>query len=168
MVPRLMFASVVVWFYVLGTNSCRKDAAPAAAEMPRDKGPTYVAPAGTGAATIDGIEYQYVATAEREASIIAGFTKLTVGQSREVVRKLLGPPDFAEPLYDKQGDIFRGWYYMYKIKMRRHVMENANRSLRNLIVLLEIIFRRRSFVGDEVREFLRRAGSGPRATPCVD
>ena len=87
--------------------------------MPKDEGPTYVAPAGTGAAKIDGFEYKYVATAERESNIIAGFKKLKVGQSREDVRKLLGPPDVADTSFTKGfRDEFRGWYYQYKIRMR--------------------------------------------------
>lgn len=86
---------------------------------PSDVGPTYVAPAGAGPATLDGVEYEYVATSEREAQIVAGFPKLKTGQSREDVRDTLGPPDRAIPAYGKAYSApFRGWAYLYKIKMR--------------------------------------------------
>lgn len=86
---------------------------------PTDVGPTYVAPGGTGATTIDGIAFEYVATAEREAQIVAGFPKLKLGQSREEVRAALGLPDAAGPGYGKEyNPRFHGWGYMYKIRMR--------------------------------------------------
>jgi hypothetical protein len=86
---------------------------------PTDVGPTYVAPAGTGPTTIDGVEYEYVARAERQAQIVAGFSNLSVGQSREDVRDALGPPDIARPDYGKAyNSPLLGWSYMYRIKMR--------------------------------------------------
>lgn len=98
---------------------CAEPTASAPASQPTDVGPTYVAPSGTGTATINGIEYEYVATGEREAQIVAGFPKLKLGQSREEVRAALGLPDRATPGYRKEYNApFRGWGYMYKIKMR--------------------------------------------------
>jgi hypothetical protein len=85
---------------------------------PKGTGPLY-APLATGAATIDGVDYRYIATADREAQIIAGFKKLKVGQSREEVRDAMGPPDSAEPMHRKAHNMpFIGWSYTYEVKMR--------------------------------------------------
>src|SRR5438270_446126 len=82
-----------------------------------DGGPTYTSPTGAGATIIDGVEYEYVASAEREKQIVSGFPKLKVGQSREEVRDALGMPDTARPGYSKEyNSRFLGWSYMYKIK----------------------------------------------------
>src|SRR5262249_18030570 len=62
---------------------------------PEDVGSMYAPPRG---AKSDGGGYGYVATAEREAQIIAGFRKLKVGQSREEVREAMGPPDEVHPM----------------------------------------------------------------------
>lgn len=84
-----------------------------------DAGPLYVAPAGTGKATINGLEYRYLASKERESQIIEGFKKLRLGESRDDVRDALGPPDTADSMSGKHRDApFRGWCYMYQIKMR--------------------------------------------------
>ena len=81
-----------------------------------DIGPIYV-PADTGAATVDGISYEYIATADREAQILAGFQKLKVGQSREEVRDVMGPPDMAFLGRAKGPDPdVRFWVFVYKIK----------------------------------------------------
>src|SRR4051794_36307475 len=78
------------------TSGCRKSSMSTPTSKPVDVGPTYVAPSGTGATTIDGIQYGYVATPEREAQIVRGFPKLRLGQSREEVRDALGLPDTAQ------------------------------------------------------------------------
>jgi hypothetical protein len=102
--------------YVTG---CEKPTASAPASQTTDVGLTYRAPDGTGVRTIDGIEYEYVATHERENEIVNGFPKLAVGQSREEVRAAMGLPDRAEPMYGKERNApFHGWWYMHKIKMR--------------------------------------------------
>jgi hypothetical protein len=109
----MVIATGVVAF----TAGCTAPSAPVP-PRPSDVGSTYVAPSGTGPRTIDGIEYKYVATAERKAKIIAGFPKLKLGQSREKVRAALGLPDTARPMYDKRCKEFHGWVYDYDIKMR--------------------------------------------------
>jgi hypothetical protein len=84
---------------------------------PEDVGSMYVPPRG---AETDAGEFGYVATAEREAQIIAGFRKLSVGESREDVREAMGPPDVVEPMRSKEYNMpFIGWHYLYEIKMRR-------------------------------------------------
>jgi hypothetical protein len=109
----VIVASVVVAF----TAGCAGPSTPVPMR-PSDVGATYIAPSGTGARTINGLEYKYVATAERRAQIIAGYRKLKLGQSREEVRAALGLPDRAQTMYDKRGRIFYGWDYDYDIKMR--------------------------------------------------
>jgi hypothetical protein len=110
--------AVVASVSVLFAAGCVGPSASAPRTIPRDVGSTYVAPSGTGARTIDGIEYQYVATARRRAQIIAGHRKLKLGQSREEVRSLLGLPDRADPMYPKTAEPFLGWAYDYIIKTR--------------------------------------------------
>lgn len=110
----IVVASVSVVF----TVGCAGPSPSAQMARPSDVGPIYVTPGGTGARTIDGIEYKYVATAKRRAQIVAGFPKLKLGQSREKVRAALGLPDRAYPMYDKRGQVFGGWTYRYEIKMR--------------------------------------------------
>src|SRR3954466_6555172 len=97
---------------------CSKSSASSPTTKPTDVGPTYTSPTGAGATTIDGVEYEYVASAEREGRIVSGFPKLKVGQSPEEVRDALGLPDTAQPGYSKDfNSRFLGWSYMYKIKM---------------------------------------------------
>jgi len=111
----MILASVVVGSAV----GCTEPPPASPTTKPTDVGPTYVAPNGTGTRTIGGIEFGYVATAEREAQIVAGFPKVKLGQSREEVRAVLGLPDAARPAYGKEYNApFRGWVYTYKIKMR--------------------------------------------------
>jgi hypothetical protein len=84
---------------------------------PEDIGFMYVAPR---LAKTDGGGCGYVAIAEREAQIIAGFRKLKVGQSREEVREAMGPPDEVHPMRSKEYNMpFIGWCYLYEIKLRR-------------------------------------------------
>jgi hypothetical protein len=84
--------------------------------VPEDVGPVYIPPRE---ATTDGGEYAYIATAGREAEIIAGFQKLKVGQSREEVRDAMGSPDSAKPMHRKAYNMpFIGWSYTYTVKMR--------------------------------------------------
>ena len=106
-----------VWCLILIWSQGCERAAPVAIQ--RDGGPLYVAPSGTGAANIDGVNYEYVATKDRETQITKGFHKLNIGQSRQDVRDALGSPDSAEPSYGKEANPrLRGWCYMYKIRMR--------------------------------------------------
>jgi hypothetical protein len=98
---------------------CSKSSASAPTTKPTDVGPTYVAPDGTGTKTVDSVEYEYVATPERETQITTGFPKLKGGQTREEVRNALGLPDSARPGYSKAyNSQFLGWGYMYRMKMR--------------------------------------------------
>src|SRR4051794_12696240 len=76
---------------------CSKSSASSPTTEPTDVGPTYTSPTGAGATTIDGVEYEYIASAEREKQIASGFPKLKVGQSREEVRDALGMPDTSRP-----------------------------------------------------------------------
>lgn len=105
--PLLWVADGIATRLLLGENQ---------SPPPEDIGPVYRPPLQ---AKTDGCEYGYVATAEREAQIIAGFRNLTVGQSREEVRDAMGAPDEAKPMYRKAHNMpFIGWSYTYKIKMR--------------------------------------------------
>jgi hypothetical protein len=99
---------------------CADSSVPAPATKPTDLGPTYIAPVSASKPTmIDGVEYEYVATAERKKQIVNGFSKLKVGQSREEVRDALGLPDIARPGYSKEyNSRFIGWSYLYRIRMR--------------------------------------------------
>jgi hypothetical protein len=109
---------IVTWIVVGGAVGCAEPTPVSPTTKPTDVGPIYVAPNGTSARTIDGIEYEFIATPDREAQIIAGFPQLMLGQSREEVRAALGLPDAATPGYGKEYNAFRGWGYIYKIKMR--------------------------------------------------
>jgi hypothetical protein len=112
--PRLLIPVLLV--FAIG---CSRSSGSSPATKPTDVGPTYTSPTGAGATTIDGVEFEYVASAEREKQIVSGFPKLKVGQSREEVRDALGMPDTAQPGYSKEyNSRFLGWSYMYKIKMR--------------------------------------------------
>ena len=62
--------------------------------------------------TIDGVTYAYVAPAERQQRI-SGYAKLRVGDTREEVRALLGAPDLANAIHERQSDKFAGWHYIY-------------------------------------------------------
>jgi hypothetical protein len=124
-----LFSKIIVFCicvaFILPTG-CGRPSASTPATKPTDVGPTYVRPNGTGAAKIDGVDYQYVATREREAQIVAGFPKLKLGQTREQVRNALGPPDFANPEFSKAfNSQFLGWSYQYYIK-ERVVSPNMN------------------------------------------
>jgi hypothetical protein len=80
-----------------------------------DVGPVYVRPASASSATIDGVYWEYVAVPERHRQIFDGYPQLRIGQTREEVRALMGPPDFVKPLGDT---VFAGWAYSYDDKRR--------------------------------------------------
>jgi hypothetical protein len=67
---------------------------------------------------MDGTEFEYVATADREAQIVSGFPKLKLGQDPQEVRSALGPPDVAQPMSRKESNALVGWTYTYYIKKR--------------------------------------------------
>lgn len=105
--PRTLIA---LWVPLAFATGCSKPSASSAATKPTDVGPTYTGPTGASPATIDSVEYAYVASAERETQIVSGFPKLKVGQSREEVRDVLGAPDTAQPGYSKEySSRFLGW-----------------------------------------------------------
>jgi hypothetical protein len=99
---------------------CADSSVSAPTTKPTDVGPTYISPVSASTpTTIDGVGYEYVATAERERQIVDGFPKLKVGQSREEVRDAMGLPDTAQPGYSKEyNSRFLGWSYLYRIRMR--------------------------------------------------
>ncbi|HEY8667488.1 MAG TPA: hypothetical protein VIL86_12535 [Tepidisphaeraceae bacterium] len=98
---------------------CGGSGASTATTKPSDEGPLYVAPEGPGAATIGGINYEYIASKERADKIVASFPKLKVGQNRKEVRDIMGPPDNARLGVGKAMNSAPGvWSYLYKIKMR--------------------------------------------------
>jgi hypothetical protein len=113
--------AILAWVLCV-LSTARAEAPPATPTTePKDVGHKYVRPAGSGPRTIAGVKYAYVATPEREAQIVEGFSKLKVGQTREEVRAALGPPDKRNRSYAKVKQAkppFLGWCYTYKIKMR--------------------------------------------------
>jgi hypothetical protein len=90
---------------------------------PADVGPTYVAPAGMGPVTVpeNDLPFEYVATAQREQQIKAGYANLQVGASREDVRRLIGPPDGVGNQHPRRGGRFLGFTYTYKIRTTAHM-----------------------------------------------
>jgi hypothetical protein len=115
-----MLIRLIVCVALSFVAGCADSSVSAPTTKPTDVGPTYIAPVSASTpTTIDGVEYGYVATAEREKQIVDGFPKLKVGQSREEVRDALGLPDIAQPASSKEyPGRFLGWSYMYRIKMR--------------------------------------------------
>jgi hypothetical protein len=110
---------IALWLLLAFPAGCSKPSTSSPTTRPTDVGPSYTSPPGAGATTIEGVEYEYVASAEREKQIVSGFPTLKVGQSRDEVRDALGLPDTAQPGYSKEyNSRFLGWSYMYKIKMR--------------------------------------------------
>lgn len=110
---------ISAWILLAIAGSCSKPPASSATTKPTDVGPTYAGLTAATVTSIDGVEYEYVASAEREQQIVRGFPKLKVGQSREEVRDTLGLPDTARPRHSKAyNSQFLGWSYIYRIKMR--------------------------------------------------
>jgi hypothetical protein len=91
---------------------------PPPVKVQKDVGTLYVAPADTRRTPAGGVQQVYVATKERKAQIVNGFSKLKLGQTREQVRDILGPPDRAEAMHGKARSApFHGWDYTYELKM---------------------------------------------------
>ncbi|HEX3355886.1 MAG TPA: hypothetical protein VHS31_02800 [Tepidisphaeraceae bacterium] len=87
-----------------------------------DVGPTFPHPPATAPIPSGhDLPWEYVATPQRQQQILAGFAKLKVGQSREQVRALLGPPDSAVPCYESWNfNKYAGWHYSYDIRYTPH------------------------------------------------
>ncbi len=63
--------------------------------------------------------YPYVAQEQRRKTIMEGVDKLRSGNSAELVRELLGPPDEVYPLYDKRKPHLKrviGFNYVYVLR----------------------------------------------------
>ena len=104
---------------LLSVGGCKNATTAGPNSKPQNPGALYSKPVGTGAATVDGIKFRYVATEERKRQILEGFPKLKIGDTRDKVREVLGPPDRDEELYGKKrSDPFHGWTLTYEIKMR--------------------------------------------------
>jgi hypothetical protein len=102
---------------------------PGPATAPADApGGVYAHPAGTGPQTIEGIDYAYIASATRETQIRTAYASLTVGQTREDVRRALGAPDLAFPRYtsNEEGHRYLGWGYLYLLRDTPHRSSTAD------------------------------------------
>jgi len=86
-----------------------------------DVGATFPKPAAIRSVTIGGVEYEYVAPADRRLQVIDGYVQLKIGMTREEVRAILGDPDRAYAGYTKGAPRqFTGWAYNYYL-LQRHL-----------------------------------------------
>ena len=123
-----------VAFALSGTAGCHRSPPMV---IPPDVGGTYGSPVSSGITCPGGTpgrRYPYAAAADRERAITSGYPGLRVGQTREQVRQLLGPPGDADPMCSKQlSPRFTGWAFTYTVRAN----EPANTNNANVEVFFD-------------------------------